>query len=493
MQHVLALDQGTTSSRAIVFDAGARILGVVQEEFDQHFPAPGRVEHDPADIWETQYQVAVHALRNTGLGISDVAAIGITNQRETTLIWNRRTGRPIYRAIVWQDRRTAPVCAELREAGHEAKVTERTGLLLDPYFSATKIAWILDHVRGARQQAEAGELAFGTVDTWLLWRLTEGAVHATDASNASRTLLYDIRRNAWDDEMLALFRVPRELLPEIRGSSEVYGEARVEGLRGLPIAGIAGDQQAALFGEACFRPGQAKNTFGTGCFALLNTGTKPSPSKHRLLTTVAWRIGNRTEYALEGSVFTGGAVVQWLRDGLGLVASAADVESLARQVPDTGDVVVVPAFTGLGAPHWDPLARGLIIGLTRGTKAAHIARASLESIALQVADVLDAMVADASTALDELRVDGGAANNDLLVQMQADLLQIPVVRPTLTETTALGAAFLAGLATGVWPHQEAIAAHWQADRIFEPRLAASEAAKKRARWNEAVRRSRSWA
>ncbi len=493
MKHVLALDQGTTSSRAILFDEEGGIRAVSQQEFEQSFPHPGEVEHDPEDIWQSQFDVARAVLDEAGLGPREVAAIGITNQRETTVVWDRESGYAIHPAIVWQDRRTADVCRKLEEGGHGPAIAQRTGLVIDPYFSATKVAWILDHVQGARQRAERGELAFGTVDAWLLWHLTGGRLHATDASNASRTLLYDIREQRWSDELCDLLRVPPSLLPEVRDSSGVLAEASCEGLEGIPIAGVAGDQQAALFGEACFERGQAKNTYGTGCFLLQNTGEAAPASKRRLLTTVAWRLGGRTEYALEGSVFVAGALVQWLRDGLGILRSASEVEALARTVDDTGDVIVVPAFAGLGAPWWDPRARGLVIGLTRGTTKAHLARAALEAIAFQVADVAEAMVADTDVRLDELRVDGGAARNDLLLQMQADLLQIPVVRPKVTETTALGAAFLAGLATGVWKDRKAIAARWEAEKTFEPAASADAAAGRRARWREAVTRARAWA
>ncbi len=491
MPHVLAFDQGTTSSRAIVFDAEGRIRGLSQLEFRQIFPRPGWVEHDAEEIWATQVEAAVRALAEAGLGPADLAAIGITNQRETTVVWDRATGKPIHHAIVWQDRRTAGRCEELRAAGHEGRVQECTGLVLDPYFSGTKLAWLLDHVAGARARAEAGELAFGTIDSWLVWNLTGGALHVTDPSNASRTLLFNLSTGGWDDELLGLFRVPRAVLPEVRSSSEVLDEATVDALAGVPIAGIAGDQQAALFGQACFAPGQAKNTYGTGCFALMNAGAEPRQSQHKLLSTVAWGLGGELEYALEGSVFAGGAVVQWLRDGLGLIRTAAEIEPLAASAPDTGDVFLVPAFTGLGAPHWDPHARGTLLGLTRGTTAAHIARAALEGIAFQVADVLEAMAADSGVELAELAVDGGAARNDLLLQLQADLLGVPIVRPKVTETTALGAAYLAGLAAGVWGDRGEIKA--SVERRFEPRMARDEAAARRARWSQAVERAKGWA
>jgi glycerol kinase len=438
--------------------------------------------------------VACEALAKVGVKSADLAAAGITNQRETVVVWDRSTGKPIHRAIVWQDRRTADVCDRLRSDGREPMVHEKTGLLLDPYFSATKLAWILDHVQGARAAAEAGRLACGTVDSWLIYRLTGGKVHVTDASNASRTLLMNIHTGQWDDELLACFGVPRAVLPEIRSSSEVYGNVEsVAELAGVAIAGAAGDQQAALFGQACFAPGLAKNTYGTGCFMLMNTGPQPVDSTNRLLTTVAWQRDGRLEYALEGGVFVGGAVVSWLRDGLGIIKSSADVEKLVRSVPDNGGVYLVPAFVGLGAPHWDPYARGTIVGITRGTTAGHIARAAVESIALQVADLADAMRSDAGDSLTELRVDGGAAVNDGLLQYQADIMQLPVVRPQVTETTALGAAYLAGLAAGLWKGCDGIAGHWKVDRRFEPRMPGDQAAAIRARWRDAVRRSQGWA
>jgi glycerol kinase len=494
MTLLMALDQGTTSSRAIVFADSGEIVAVAQREFQQHYPQPGWVEHVAEEIWTSQRDVAREALASAKLKATDIAAIGITNQRETVVVWDRSTGAPIHRAIVWQDRRTAAVCDRLRAAGRESMVHAKTGLLLDPYFSATKIAWILDHVDGARAAAEAGKLACGTVDSWLVYRLTGGKVHVTDASNASRTLLMNIHDGNWDDELLATFNVPRAMLPEIRSSSEVFGTVEaVAELLGRPIAGIAGDQQAALFGQACFQPGAAKNTYGTGCFMLTNTGSQAVESKNKLLTTVAWKIGGQLEYALEGSVFVGGAVVAWLRDGLGIIKSSAEVEALAQSVPDSGGVVLVPAFTGLGAPQWDPYARGTIVGITRGTTAAHIARAAIESIALQVADLADAMRSDAANPLTELRVDGGASVNDSLLQFQADIMQLAVVRPKVTETTALGAAYLAGLGAGAWKERGEIAGHWRVDRRFEPRMSADQAAAIRARWNDAVNRSRGWA
>jgi glycerol kinase len=494
MPHLLALDQGTTSSRAIVFGSAGGIVALAQREFQQHFPQPGWVEHDAEEIWTSQRDVACEALSKANLTARDITAIGITNQRETVVVWDRTTGEPIHRAIVWQDRRTAGDCDRLRAAGTEPTIHEKTGLLLDPYFSGTKLAWLLEHASGARAAAEAGRLAFGTVDSWLIYRLTGGKVHVTDASNGSRTLLMNIHAGDWDDELLATFQVPRPMMPEIRASSEVYGEVEtVAELKGLPIAGIAGDQQAALFGQACFQPGLAKNTYGTGCFLLMNTGAQAVNSKNQLLTTIAWKTGGQIEYALEGGVFIGGAVVSWLRDGLGIIKSSAEVEQLARSVPDSGDVYVVPAFAGLGPPHWDPYARGTIIGLTRGTTAAHIARAAVDSIALQVADLAEAMRSDAATPLEELRVDGGASVNDVLLQYQADIMQLPVVRPKVTETTALGAAYLAGLATGVWKHRDEIARHWQVDRRFEPQMSADQANAIRRRWRDAVQRSRRWA
>ena len=468
--------------------------GVAQRELTQIFPSPGRVEHDPDEIWSSQLAVAREALALAGGDPREIAAVGITNQRETTVVWDRETGRPIHNAIVWQDRRTADACERLKGDGHEGLVRERTGLVVDAYFSGTKIAWILDNVPGARVRAEEGRLAFGTIDTWLVWNLTGGRVHATDVSNASRTMLFDIHTLAWDEELLRLLRVPRALLPEVRGSSEVYG--RLSGALGLgeiPVAGVAGDQQAALFGQMCVRPGLAKNTYGTGCFLLENTGTSPVASRNRLLSTVAWQVGGRTEYALEGSVFIGGAVVQWLRDGLGLISDSSEVEALATSVPDNGGVYLVPAFAGLGAPHWDPYARGAILGLTRGTTAAHVARAAVESIAYQVADLLDALHGDSGIALAELRVDGGAARNDTLMQFQADVLGVPVVRPAVTETTALGAAYLAGLAVGFWSSPDEIAGQWRAERRFEPAMAPGAAGDLRARWHEALHRSKGWA
>lgn len=522
-RHLLALDQGTTSSRAILFDPQGRVVALAQREFAQHFPEPGWVEHDAEEIWATQLAVARECLERLAPGdggqaraADAVAAIGITNQRETTVLWERATGRPVAPAIVWQDRRTTARCEQFRGQGKAALIQRKTGLVLDAYFSATKLEWLLDRVPGARARAEAGELAFGTVDSWLIWQLTAGRVHATDASNAARTLLMNIHTLDWDDELLALFHIPRALLPAIVPSSGVLGEIAPDLLGApIPIAGVAGDQQAATFGQACFAPGMAKNTYGTGCFMLMNTGRQAVPSKNKLLTTVAWcgppdalpregqgsggggcQVGaerSRACYALEGSVFMTGATVQWLRDGLQIIRSASEVEALAASVDDTGDVYLVPAFAGLGAPDWDGRARGTLVGLTRGTTRAHIARAALEAIALQSADIFGAMSRDSGIALTELRVDGGASRNDLLMQLQADLAGVPVVRPRVTETTALGAAYLAGLATGVWADGAAIAARWAQDRRFEPRLAESERRARLARWREAVERSRGWA
>jgi glycerol kinase len=491
---VLALDQGTTSSRAIVFDESGSIAGVAQREFKQHFPQPGWVEHDPVEIWQSQLDVAVDVLGKLKLKPADIAAVGVTNQRETTLLWDRRTGEPIHRAIVWQDRRTAGRCDELLRAGHETLIHDKTGLLIDPYFSGTKIAWLLDNVPGARQRAEAGELCCGTIDSWLAYKLTGGELHVTDASNASRTLLMNIHDGDWDEELLRLLNIPREILPSIRFTSEIYGEVASDSpLAGLKIASLVGDQQGALFGQSCFEPGAAKNTYGTGCFMLMHTGERPVSSKHRLLSTIAWKVDGVTEYALEGAVFIGGAAVGWLRDGLGVIKSSTDVEALANTVPDSGGLSFVPAFTGLGAPEWDPYARGAIIGITRGTTTGHIARAALDGIALQVADLLEGMHHDLEQPLTELRVDGGASVNDTLMQIQADLLQIPVVRPKVTETTALGAAYLAGLATGVWSSRNAIRQQWQIDRRFEPKISADEAGGRRAVWRRAVERCKGWA
>jgi glycerol kinase len=492
VKYVLALDQGTTSSRALLFDQEGSIRAVAQQEFDQIFPRPGWVEHNPEQIAFSQISVALQALTEGGIGPSDIAAAGITNQRETTIVWNRETGQPIHNAIVWQDRRTADFCEKLRKDGHALLIQQRTGLLIDAYFSGSKIAWMLDNVPGARSLAESGKLAFGTVDTWLIWKLTQGKVHATDISNASRTMVFNIHTREWDPELLNLLRIPVSMMPSVRSSSEVYGEVRgVQGLDGIPIAGIAGDQQAALFGQQCCQPGMTKNTYGTGCFMLQNTGTRAVPSSNQLVTTVAWKIKDKTEYALEGSVFIGGAVVQWLRDGLGVIRKSEEVEALAKSVPDNGGVYFVPAFVGLGAPHWDSYARGSIFGITRGTTAGHIARAAVQSIAFQVADLLDAMQRDSGDVVKELRVDGGAAANDSLMQFQADILDVRVVRPAVTETTAMGAAYLAGLAVDFWPSRlDTLAAG--KSRRFEPEMPRSQAKYLRDRWNEAVSRSKAW-
>ncbi|HEX9278716.1 MAG TPA: glycerol kinase GlpK [Casimicrobiaceae bacterium] len=492
MAFVLALDQGTTSSRAILFDRAGSVHAVAQREFAQLFPQPGWVEHDPMEIWASQSGVMAEVLAKAAIAAKDVAAIGITNQRETTVLWERATGRPVANAIVWQDRRTAPLCDALRAAGHEATFARKTGLVLDAYFSGTKLRWLLDHVAQARSRAERGELAFGTVDSWLIWNLSGGTTHVTDPSNASRTLLFDIHRGEWDDELLALLDVPRAVLPAVVASSGVCAHASLGGAT-VPIAGIAGDQQAALFGQACLEPGLAKNTYGTGCFLLLNTGRSAVMSKNHLLSTVAWRRDGATDYALEGSVFIAGAVVQWLRDGLKIIRSAAEVEALAASVPDNGGVYLVPAFAGLGAPHWDAYARGAIFGLTRGATSAHLARAALEAIAFQSAEVLRAMEADAGLKLTELRVDGGATTNDLLMQFQADLLGVPVVRPKVAETTALGAAYLAGLAVGYWRDDAEVTANWQVDRRFEPAMPRDQAEARTAGWDKAVVRAKSWA
>jgi len=493
MDTVLALDQGTTSSRAMLFDGTAQVIATAQQEFAQIFPRPGWVEHDAEEIWRSQIACARKVLNESGVSVADVRALGITNQRETTVLWDRRTGAPLANAIVWQDRRTADRCDILRAEGHADRIRESTGLELDAYFSATKLAWLLDHVDGARERATRGELAFGTIDSWLIWRLTAGARHVTDVSNAARTMLFDIHRSQWDEGLLDLFDIPPSVLPEIVDSSAVIGETD-PALFGesIPVAGIAGDQQAATFGQACLTPGMAKNTYGTGCFLTVNTGTQAVPSRHRLLSTVAWRRNGRTDYLLEGSIFTAGALIQWLRDGLGIIRSAPEVEALAAQVPDSGEVVMVPAFAGMGAPHWDAYARGTLIGLTRGSTAAHIARASLEAVALQTSDLLTAIAADGAE-VNELRVDGGMTRNDLLMQLQADIAGVPVVRPQMTETTVLGAAFLAGRAVGVWPDDDALIRHWAADRVFEPGASTDWREAMKARWHKAVERARGWA
>jgi len=492
VKYVLALDQGTTSSRALLFDHEGAVRAVAQREFAQIFPQPGWVEHNPDEIFSSQIAVAVEAIAQARAHADEIAAIGIANQRETAIVWNRETGQPIHTAIVWQDRRTADFCARMRRDGHAEPIQQRTGLLIDSYFSATKISWILENIPGARSLAEAGKLAFGTVDSWLVWNLTQGRVHATDVTNASRTMLFNIHSCDWDAELLDLFQIPRSMMPAVRSSSEIYG--RVQGVNGLEqilIAGIAGDQQAALFGQRCASTGMTKNTYGTGCFMLQNTGQRAVPSSNRLVTTIAWKLGNVTEYALEGSVFVGGAVVQWLRDGLGLIRKSEEVEALAKSVPDNGGVYFVPAFVGLGAPHWDSYARGSIFGLTRGSTAGHIARAAVESIAYQVADLLDAMRCDSGDEVRELRVDGGASANDSLMQFQADILGVPVVRPAVTETTALGAAYLAGLAAGFWNVSD-LNKSGISDRRFEPRMPESQSRTLRDRWKEAIDRSKSW-
>jgi glycerol kinase len=493
MAYVLALDQGTTSSRAILFDEDGTIASVAQHEFEQLYPQPGWVEHDPTAILTSQMSCAIEALGSIGARPRDIAAIGITNQRETAIVWERATGKPIHPAIVWQDRRTASFCQELEERGLGEVVSQKTGLVLDPYFSATKVKWILDNVEGARTRAERGELAFGTVDSWLIWHLTSGHRHVTDVTNASRTLLFNIVKGEWDRELLEIFSIPASLLPEVVWSSERVGEVTTSlGLAGTPIAGIAGDQQAALFGQLCWGAGQAKNTYGTGCFLLQNVGSKFVRSKHRLITTLAASVHKRLEYALEGSIFIGGAVVQWLRDNLKLIASSAEVEVLAGSVADNGGVVFVPAFVGLGAPHWDPHASGMLIGLGRGTHPGHIARAALESIAFQVADVLDAVESETGTPLGALRVDGGASVNNLLMQFQADILGVPVVRPQVTETTAMGAAYLAGLATGFWANPDELCARRQGDESFAPLMEAEERNQRRTQWKNAVERAKRW-
>lgn len=493
MAYILALDQGTTSSRAILFDEQGRVAAVAQHEFEQYYPQPGWVEHDPTEIWTSQLSCAVEVLGKSGIEPRAVAAIGITNQRETVVVWERATGRAIHPAIVWQDRRTAATCEKLKAAGAEEMVSAKTGLVLDPYFSATKVAWILENVPGARARAERGELLLGTIDTWLIWHLTNGARHVTDVTNASRTLLFNIVTGGWDEELLRLFGIPASMLPAVVWSSERVGEATTKlALGGLPIAGIAGDQQAALFGQMCWQKGEAKNTYGTGCFLLQHVGTECVRSRNRLITTVAASAKPRLEYAFEGSIFIGGAVVQWLRDNLKMIGASADVEALAASVESTDGVVFVPAFVGLGAPHWDPHAAGLLIGLRRGTGPGHIARAALESIAFQVGDALKAIEGETATALAALRVDGGAAVNDLLMQFQADVLGVPVVRPAMTETTALGAAWLAGLATGYWSGPEELRRQRQADARFEPKMPREEAAKRNERWSRAVERAKHW-
>jgi glycerol kinase len=494
MKYVLALDQGTTSSRAILFDRAGSISGVAQKEFRQIYPQPGWVEHDAKEILASQFAMLNEVLREKSLQAKDIAAIGITNQRETTVVWDRATGEPIANAIVWQDRRTASFCDELKATSKAERIQAKTGLVVDAYFSGTKLKWLLDNVPGARSKADRGELAFGTIDSWLIWHLTSGQVHVTDPSNASRTLLFNLTTGDWDDELLDWLSIPRRMLPEIQSSSQVYGATSGTNVpSGIPIAGIAGDQQAALFGQNCHSHGMAKNTYGTGCFMLMNVGTTPAVSRNRLLSTVAWKLGSNrtTEYALEGSVFIAGAVVQWLRDGLGIIDTSSEIESLARSVPDSDGVFLVPAFAGLGAPHWDPHARGTISGITRGTTKAHLARAALDGIAYQVADVLEAMQLDSGIRVEQLRVDGGAAANNLLMQFQADILQAPVVRPKVIETTALGAAFLAGLAVGFWDDVQQISQIWQTDRVFEPQMARDRVQQLRSQWRQALDRARS--
>lgn len=493
MKYILALDQGTTSSRAILFDADGNICGGAQRELTQYYPRPGWVEHDAEEIWETQLSVARQVITAAGLSPSAIAAIGITNQRETTVVWDRRTGKPIHRAIVWQCRRTAGICDDLKQAGWSERIARRTGLVIDAYFSGTKLAWVLANVPGARERAQAGDLLFGTIDSWLLWNLSGGRLHITDYSNASRTMLFDINRLAWDEELLEELAIPAVVLPTVRSSSEVYGSTDPSLFGGeIPLAGCAGDQQAALFGQGCFRPGMVKNTYGTGCFLLMNTGEHPVQSHAGLLTTIAWGLGGRVEYALEGSIFVAGAAIQWLRDSLGLIASSADSETLARSVPDTDGVYLVPAFTGLGAPYWDMYARGTICGLTRGSSRAHIVRAALEAIAYQTRDVVDAMAQDSGIPARALRVDGGATVNNFLMQFQADILNIPVERPRIRETTALGAAYLAGLAVGLWPDREFIASRWACERAFPPLMEAERREQLYQGWRRAVERSRVW-
>jgi glycerol kinase len=493
-RYVLALDQGTTSSRAILFDHSGRIAAMTNQEYPQLYPQPGWVEHDPEAIWSSQIACARNVLQKSGTSPSDIAAIGITNQRETTILWEKATGRPVMNAIVWQDRRTAPLCDTLRREGWEAPIRSKTGLVIDAYFSGTKVAWMLDNVPGLRERAERGEILFGTVDTWLLWRLTSGRVHATDYSNASRTLLFNIHTLAWDDEILARLRIPQALLPAARPSSEIYGntDEHIFGVT-IPVAGDAGDQQAATFGQACFSPGMAKNTYGTGSFLLLNTGEKPVPSQSGLLTTIGWGVGGKITYCLEGSIFITGAAVQWLRDGLGIVASAGETEAIATSVSDTGGVYLVPAFVGLGAPYWDPYARGAIVGLTRGSGRAEIVRAALEATAYQTRDIVHAMETDSGIPLQELRVDGGMVANNWLMQFQADMLGVPVQRPVVAETTALGAAYLAGLAVGFWSGLDDISSNWAMDREFAPTMAADVRARLYHGWQRAVERARGWA
>lgn len=491
--YILSMDQGTTSSRAIIFNKAGNIVEIAQKEFQQYYPHSGWVEHDAREIWSSQISVVTEALVKADLRAGDIAAIGITNQRETTVVWNRETGKPIYNAIVWQDRRTADYCDKLKKQGYEKIIREKTGLLIDSYFSATKIKWLLDHVEGAKELAKQGKLAFGTIDSWLIYNLTGGDKHVTDVTNASRTMLYNIQEMAWDDELLDLFDIPKEMLPEVKGSSEVYGKTSGKVLTSrIPIAGIAGDQQAALFGQLCTQKGMVKNTYGTGCFMLMNIGDKPIISTNNLITTVAWKIGDQVNYALEGSIFIAGAVIQWLRDGLGLIKKASDVENLATQVDDTDGVYFVPAFAGLGAPHWDSYARGTIVGLTRGSNSAHIARAAIESIAFQSVDILNAMEADAGEKIPELRVDGGASANNLLMQFQANLLQTQVIRPQITEVTAIGAAYLAGLAVGFWSDIDELQQQWNVEKTFDPENGI-EIKERMENWHHAVAATKAWA
>ena len=487
-EYVIALDQGTSSSRAIVFNRRGEAAAVCQKEFTQHFPQPGMVEHDPMEIWATEYAVMTEAVASLGLGGADIAAIGITNQRETTIVWDAATGKPVCNAIVWQDRRTSEFCDSLKAAGLTERIREKTGLIIDAYFSGTKIRWILDNVPGARERAERGELRFGTVDSWLVWNLTGGHEHVTDVTNASRTMLFNIHTLEWDSELLELLDVPASMMPQVRSSSEIYGETSLLG-DNVPVAGIAGDQQAALFGQMCTEPGSVKNTYGTGCFLLMNTGTRPILSRNNLLTTIAWKIGDTVNYALEGSIFVAGSVVQWLRDGLGIIRSSSEVEALASSVPDNGGVYMVPALTGLGAPYWDQYAKGSISGITRGTTAAHIARAALEGIAFETMDIVSAMEKDAGVPLGELKVDGGASRNNLLMQFQSDILGTPVVRPDVTETTALGAAYLAGLAVGFWQDIEEVKKQWKAEKVFTPQMPSEEVDKRKQGWADAVERT----
>lgn len=492
-KYILAIDQGTTSSRALVFDQAGNTISSAQKEFPQIYPQPGWVEHDPMEIWSSQSTVTAEAVSRANLDSAHIAAVGITNQRETVIVWDRHSGKPVYNAIVWQDRRTAKVCKKLKDEGREAMIKEKTGLIIDPYFSATKIAWILDNVEGARKRAEAGDLICGTVDTWLVWKFTGGKTHVTDVTNACRSLLFNLKTEQWDDELLSLFNIPREMLPEVKSSSEVFGHiAKNLPLGGVPIAGIAGDQHAALFGQACFEPGMAKNTYGTGCFLLMHTGTEAQRSKNNLLTTIAWKINGKTEYALEGSVFIGGAVIQWLRDELGMIRSAQECDRLAETVEDAGGLYLVPAFAGLGAPHWDPLARGACFGITRGTNRAHFCRAALESIAFQSYDLMKAMEKDSGITLKELRVDGGASKSKPMMQFQADLLQTEVVQPQCIETTALGAAYLAGLAVGYWDDRDALLKNWQEGNRYHPQKGNEEMKPVVEKWHQAVERSKAW-